>query len=167
MNLRILKKLSKRVRPLLEKLVAHHSLTHYTTSEKGDGSVSTLGFDRKHWQRNPARHAEPFGGVVCISARRDGRVLPFVHIREPWSPWHGTPMVGWMDGYYEPEWEERSAWEYLCDLVDDICGEYVEVEADPSDEFGITGLAWRWNRRVRNPSQILQVARERAEAVSP
>lgn len=32
-------------------------------------------------------------------------------------PLKGTPMTGAMSGYYEPEWDERTAWEELVNHV--------------------------------------------------
>jgi hypothetical protein len=34
-----------------------------------------------------------------------------------YHPLKGTPMFGGMSGYYEPEWEERTAFGELCELV--------------------------------------------------
>lgn len=31
----------------------------------------------------------------------------------PHEPLKGTINIGWMSGYYEPEWEEETAWEAL------------------------------------------------------
>ncbi len=85
MNLRILKKLSKKAAPLL------------------------MHFDHRG-ELFLAQRGENYHGLVI---ERHPKV-------KEWSAVHplkGTPMVGAMEGYYEPEWSERTAWDELGECI--------------------------------------------------
>lgn len=130
MNLRILKKLSKRAVPLLQAWDNTGLWEHYL-SERGDGNCDVSKVDRKHWSRI-------------------GRsVLPSLKLME------GTPVVGWTGGYETPEWEERTAWGLLMDQVDNENISWVKVgETEFGDDLRPVKI-----RRLRNPAQILHFAR--------
>lgn len=167
MNLRILKKLSKRASPLLVALGGYlrgNEITHFTAGAWGDeGHTSSIGHDRKHWDRSPAVHDEPLHGSIVRRPRdptRSDSRYPFIHIRNPWTAWPGTPMVGWTSGYECPEWEERTAWEHLTHLVWDDVAEYVP---DPEDDEGL-GMVVVARQYLRNPAEILRHAASMAAA---
>lgn len=155
MNLRTLKKLSKRAAPLLPLLGDSRG---QFPAGRDDSYITTLIADRKHWERSPCSpgyeprndYSTPRGAAVKHLTRA-GRTIV---IRPPGQPRKGTIMVGAMSGYYEPEWSEAAAWEALRDLVYDEFTEWGEDYARPLREF-------------RGPRDILQAAGEmiaRAEA---
>lgn len=118
MNLRILKKLSKRAAPLLPLLDDRRK---QFPAEKGGNYHKVFIGDRKHWERSPC-HPTFEGrnewttkrGADIVFVTRAGR---HVVMRPPAHPRKGTVMVGCVSGYYEPEWDEESAWAALENLV--------------------------------------------------
>lgn len=90
MRLRTLKKWSKQAAPIL---VEHYGMKPFL-AERGE-SYHGLKIRCSHKQ-NPQQYCR----CEC-----------------QYHPLSGTPMVGWMDGYYEPEWTERTAWEHLREHV--------------------------------------------------
>lgn len=153
MNLRILKKLSKRAAPLLTSTKAFSYLnTDQFISVRGEGNTETQGHDRKHWERGNARNPIDFHGYLYWPAR-NGLGHPYMH--DPSTPLKGTVMLGWSQGYEEPEWEERTAWELLESHVRDCYSEYVEIPGT-EDEFGIPDFKWVVHRRFKNPRQIFK-----------
>ena len=113
MNLRILKKLSKRAAPLLAHFQPNGELFLAARDENYIGS--TVITERKHWDRMRSVHADCSGDREIKTPARDGR--GWVYMCPPSTPLKGTPMVGGMSDYYEPEWEERTAWEELRECV--------------------------------------------------
>ncbi|WP_250501940.1 hypothetical protein [Caballeronia sp. AZ7_KS35] len=111
MNLRILKKLSKRAAPLLPIL---GDCRDQFPAEKHENYTSVGGHDWKHWERTRSVHDKPFPGTIKYRPKH-GKA--WVAMREPVHPLKGTPMVGEMSGYYEPEWDEQTAWEALERIV--------------------------------------------------
>ncbi|WP_241295748.1 hypothetical protein [Burkholderia stabilis] len=108
MNLRILKKLSKRAAPLLPLLGDDREQFRADDSCKSFTGVG--GHDFKHWDRMSVPHGKRERGSRKYQPKH-GR--HWIVISEPWQPWKGTVMVGESVGYYEPEWEEHTAWEAL------------------------------------------------------
>ncbi|WP_186214680.1 hypothetical protein [Burkholderia gladioli] len=147
MNLRILKKLSKRAAPLLSRLGDHRQ---QFPAEKEESFQHLCGHDRKHWERTRAKYPLECRGEIKYRPRdcRDWIVM-----REPYHPLKGTPMVGSMVGDYEREWEEQTAWEALRHIV--------------FNHFS----TWNENGRVllrdlSTPSQVLRAAHEVAATLS-
>ncbi|ACL58502.1 hypothetical protein [Methylobacterium nodulans] len=93
MTLRILKKKSKQAAEILTK--------HYADQ------ISDIFL---------AERCENYHGLVirCGCPKRDDDLRRCDH---QWHPLPGTPMTGEVSGYYEPEWNERTAWETLWQLV--------------------------------------------------
>jgi hypothetical protein len=112
MNLRTLKKLSKRAAPLLPILGDHRQQFR---AERGDNYLKCQITDRKHWERGRSVHADCISDREIKTPARDGN--GWVYIHPPHHPRKGTVMVGAMSGYYEPEWDEETAWDALKDLV--------------------------------------------------
>lgn len=118
MNLRTLKKLSKRAAPMLPTLGDRRMQFR---AEKCGSYMSAAIFDRKHWERSPVHptyatrndYQSPRGAEIVIRTRvgRPVRLAPPSHPRK------GTVMVGAMSGYYEPEWDEETAFEALSQIV--------------------------------------------------
>lgn len=116
MNLRTLKKLSKRAAPLLPLLGEYRQ--QFRAARYENYHHTFIG-DRKHWERSrchPSYEARN-GWIGCgnrgaeiVYQTRAGRT---VVIRPPTHPRKGTIMVGGMSGYYEPEWDEEDAWSAL------------------------------------------------------
>ena len=111
MNLRILKKLSKRAVPMLALLGDDRQVF---AAVKDDNYTNIIIYERKHWERGWSVHADLHDEYEVKSLRPNGR---FVYMKPPSHPRKGTPMVGAMLGYYEPEWEEETAFEALQDIV--------------------------------------------------
>ena len=147
MNLRILKKLSKRAAPLLIALGYECEQFPAAKDENYHGMVIR---NRKNWERNsvhPKYEAIPSFGDVVFKTRK-GQLMV---MRPPSHPLKGTIMVGGVSGYYEPEWDEECAWSALCSMVYGNFEEYDEVEEDLKP-----------TRIFRTPADILRAAREMA-----
>lgn len=161
MNLRILKKLSKRASPILKMLEGKHFgvLDHYPADTRdGFGYLSTGGFDRKHWDRDESVHRELWRSrdILLEPRSRAGTDRPYIKMTEPSMCWDGTPMVGWSSGYETPEWEERTAWEYLADLVR---GHTMDAVYDSAAEDPDHDIQWVQTVRHPNPAAIMRYAR--------
>ncbi len=149
MNLRILKKLSKRAAPLLAQIGDYREQFF---AEKWDNYTSSAITSRKHWERSRCHpsHASEIGKnhgllrsyyrsraghVICMSAEH-------IHPRK------GTPMVGATSGYYEPEWDEETAWDALSGYVHAHFTDY-ECEGGPKQ-----------TRIIKTPSDVFRAADE-------
>jgi hypothetical protein len=149
MNLRILKKLSKRAAPLLPLL---GDTREQYPAKKEDSFVSVSIYDWKHWERMRAKF--PFERDM---KRRPKDGHDWIVMRSPSFAWPGTAMVGSMCGYEEPEWEEETAWESLRSM---IYWEFVEW----NDVADATGDA-EWptpvcKRDLSTPTLVFAAARE-------
>lgn len=153
MNLRTLKKLSKRAAPLLDQLGIN---LEKFPAERDDSYHGAFISDRKHWERYPC-HATYKGrndwsfkrGAEIVFTTRSGRrvvMSPPSHARK------GTIMVGGMSGYYEPEWSEESAWAALAQHVTEHFTDWC-----PNDDEEASPIV---TRRLNTPSEILRAARE-------
>jgi len=109
MNLRILKKLSKRAAPLL----AHFGIgpDELFLARRGENYMGVLIKDRSCWERGRSVHADLYREGESKRPARDGK--GWVRMYPPDHPLKGTPMVGRMSGGEESEWDERTAWEEL------------------------------------------------------
>lgn len=143
MNLRILKKLSKRAAPLLAALGDQRE---QFPAERWESYTSTTGHDRKHWTRNASIHSEPMFRSDLHYLPKHG--LRYVAMREPVHPLKGTVMVGEMVGYYEREWEEETAWESLLTRVNEHFTAWTR-----------NGPVWH-GPRLDTPTRVLKAARE-------
>ncbi len=150
MNLRILKKLSQRAASYLPLLGDKREQFAATEGENYHGLVIHA---RKHWERCESVHADTFSRdeIVLAPRCRAGTRLPFIKLRPPHHPWPGTIMVGSIEGYYEPEWSEETAWGALDGLVRDHFFDY---------------QAERLTRRLHGPSDIFKAADEMIAAAS-
>jgi len=160
MNLRILKKLSKRAAPLLVALDGYQfgQVEHFIADS--DGHTGTAGHDRKHWQRSRGIHDDATHGTIVYQPQQPGERYPHVWMREPWYAWPGTPMVGWTSGYETPEWDERTTWKHLVDIIGCVVTEYREVPRE-DDEWGPGyDLEPVVTQRLRNPGAVLRRARD-------
>lgn len=146
MNLRILKKLSARAAPLLPLLGDNREQFR---AEKADNHTGVLILARKHFERMRSPHSAPSGreGAIKMPAR-DGR--GYIALWPPHSPRKGTLMVGATAGYYEPEWDEETAWEALMHLV---YWHFMEIDKDAD-------LAMVSTRIFRTPRDYFAAARE-------
>jgi hypothetical protein len=145
-NLRILKKLSKRAAPLLPLLGDRRE---QFLSEAGDNYHGLVISARKHWERCRSVHTDCIreGEFVTAPRARASSRLPYVKVYPPSHPWARTVMVGETSGYYEPEWEEETAWGALDSIVRDHFCDW--------DENGPTPT-----RRFRNPGDVFRAATE-------
>ncbi|TYC93009.1 hypothetical protein [Novosphingobium sp. BW1] len=123
MNLRILKKLSKRAMPYL---IALGDRQVHFLAERNDNYHGMTIRDRTCWERNPCHPSrEPgwcnFGDepVLYVVARKGYRYV----MRPPHHPLKGTPMVGGMSGGEQPEWDEICA--YAC-LASWVCSHFTD-----------------------------------------
>jgi|GEM_PF-6722949 len=126
MNKRILKKHCKRAVPYLKRLAAlgHISEDRLFLTDRQDPPSWTFNprrFDHKHRDR-----ADGF----CRSreARREWMRRGYIQVLK------GTPAVGFWGGYWDKEWEDHSAFEWLQLMVVDHFTEWPEPpHADDSD----------------------------------
>ena len=146
MNLRTLKKLSKRAAPLLPQLGDDRQ---QFPAERGDNYTGRIIWDRKHWERSNCHPTyEPISEGEIVYATRAGRR---VVMRWPCHPRKGTVMVGAVSGYYEPEWDEETAWEALSKLVR---MEFTDWTPELADEMEPAVLL----RPLDTPSAIFRAA---------
>lgn len=154
MNLRTLKKLSKRAAPLLPLL---GDTRRQFRAEPYDNYGVPLIRDRKHWDRSTC-HATYQGrndyqikaGAQIVFTTRAGRR---VVMRPPMHPRKGTMMVGGMSGYYEPEWDEDTAYRALLELVRE---HFTDYRYDPAtDDVERVPL-----RATPSPRDVFQAAQE-------
>lgn len=146
MNLRILKKLSKRAAPLLPLL---GDTREQFLSEAGDNYHGMMICARKHWERCPSIHADCIrqGEIATAPRCRTGTRYPYIKVYPPHHPWPRTVMVGEVSGYYEPEWDEESAYGALAT--------YVRYHFCVWDGDGPSPL-----RRIRTPRDVFRAANE-------
>ncbi|WP_438852624.1 hypothetical protein [Brevundimonas nasdae] len=140
MNLRTLKKLSKRAAPLLTLLGDDR---RQFPAERGENYTGLVITARKHWERRRSVHPDLWGEHEIKTPAKDGD--GWICISPPGHPRKGTIMVGALEGYYEPEWDEKTAWEALRDIV------FIEFTDWGEDECSLT-------RRLDTPSDILRAA---------
>jgi hypothetical protein len=111
MNLRILKKLSKRAAPYLAELGDNRK---QFSAVRGDNYHGMVINDRTTWERSRCHPTyKPFGGEIVRQTRAGHHIV----MRSPSHPMKGTIMVGETSGYYEPEWAEEAAYDALSELV--------------------------------------------------
>lgn len=113
MNLRTLKKLSKRAAPLLPLLGDMRK--QFRAARDGNYIGGSVIMDRKHWERGRSVHGECVRQFEIKWPARDGG--GWIWMIPPDHPRKGTIMVGETSGYYEPEWDEECAWSALENLV--------------------------------------------------
>lgn len=127
MNPRILKKLSKRIAPILPSIGVD---TEQFPAVRWDNYHGFYGaWERKALLRRSAIY--PF--------EKDRKYMPrhgkrWVVLEYPRHPLKGTPMVGSMHGYYEPEWEEECTWASFTSMV---WSTFTDWDGGPRDEHGI------------------------------
>lgn len=118
MNLRTLKKLSKRAAPYLPKIGDTRA---QFLAEKGENYHGLIIRDMTRLERCCSVHTDVINKqthVATISPKcRVGTRYPYVKLSLPCHPLKGTPMVGGVSGYYEPEWDEETAWGALVNWV--------------------------------------------------
>nr|WP_314523042.1 hypothetical protein [uncultured Acinetobacter sp.] len=152
MNLRILKKLSKRVAPLVADLIKDPEALF--KADAGYNYTKTGGHDRKHWERNHSIHGELISkrDIKTKSKNGEGYVLlsqRYIH------PWKNTEMVGWESGYFETEWDEETTWDYFRIFVFEEVGSY-EAISGTEDEDGFPNLDWVLSKKLNNPSDYFK-----------
>lgn len=157
MNLRILKKLSKRAAPLL---VALGDRREQFPNDRWEGHTSSTGHERKHWERRRARYPMERRGDIHVKPRNGEGMI--VLSQEYMHPWKGTIMLGWTFGHETPEWEEDDAWTLLAREVRSHWEEFREIPGT-EDEMGCPEHEWVIHRRFRNPSAILRAVPELIE----
>ncbi|UXS01113.1 hypothetical protein [Agrobacterium tumefaciens] len=155
MNLRTLKKLSKRAAALLPLL---GDKRQQFPSERGDNYHGNLITARKHWDRRRCHpKCEPRSDYLT---KRGAEILHWtkagapVLIKPPIHPRKGTVMVGAVSGYYEPEWDEESAWSALDNLVRDHFTDWERIQQEN------VALGSALTRDLSTPSKILSAARD-------
>lgn len=151
MNLRILKKLSKRAAPLLEQLGDERKQFR---AEPGENYHVTVIRARKHFERGRSPHADLIWPDEIKHPAKDGN--GYVYMHPPTHPLKGTVMVGAVSGYYEPEWDEETAWDALRQQV---YYHFMDYDENTSD--------LKPTRVLRTPSDIFAAARDMIEAGTP
>lgn len=120
MNLRRLKKLSKRAAELLP-LLGEKTATF--PAERDANYHGTFVSDRKNWDRRrchpdyqPRNEYRTRRAAEIVYTTRAGQRIV---IRPPTHPLKGTRMIGGTDGGMQPEWSETDAWSYFDQIVRD------------------------------------------------
>lgn len=149
MNLRTLKKLSKRALPYLELLGCR--LETFITGPETSNGFTNCHIERKHFERARSKHDDLLFWPYKAKAY-DGN--GFIYMHKPSRLWDGTPIVGWQSGYFEPEWEEETAYEWLKIEVENHFIDWPKFEL--TDETGYPALT----RRLDTPRQIFKAADE-------
>lgn len=144
MNLRILKKLSKRAAPLLAQLGDRRE---QFAARKDENYHGILILARKHWERGRSVHPDVGRDLEIKTPAADGK--GWVYLHPPYHPRKGTIMVGAVSGYYEPEWDEECAWTALENIV-----YWHFTDYDPETEDLVP------TRFFRTPRDLLAAARE-------
>lgn len=98
MTLRTLKKRSKQARPILEKHFPESLIGEQFMAERG-ASYHGLVIRCTHGSGDP-----------CLVEGRPRCECTY-------HPLKGTPMIGGMSGYYEPEWSEQTLYEVLSGVL--------------------------------------------------
>jgi hypothetical protein len=155
MNLRTLKKLSKRAAPLIVQL---DDRREQFPAQRDDNYHGCLIANKKHWERRKV-HAtyEPRNDY---STRRGAEVLKrtrkgnLILLKPPTHPRKGTVMVGGVCGYEQPEWSEECAWFVLDSIVRDHFTDWDKAFDENIPPGGSL------TRELRLPSQILKAAHE-------
>lgn len=154
MNLRTLKKLSKRAAPLLPLL---GDTRQQFRAEPNDSYGVPLIRDRKHWDRSTCHptyqgrngYRIKAGAQIVFTTRAGHRVV----MSPPMHPRKGTVMVGATSGYYEPEWDEETAYRSLLEIVREHFTEYRhDPETDNVERIPM--------RSLPSPREVFQAARE-------
>ena len=156
MNLRTLKKLSKKAAPLLAALGDDREQFR---SERWENYHHAFIGSRKHWERSRCYAAfegrndwgSPRGADIVFLTRAGFHIV----MRPPSHPRKGTVMVGAMCGHYQPEWEEECAWIALDSLVRGHFTDYDLLENEDYEGGCLT-------RDLSTPALILLAARELA-----
>ncbi|WAP67215.1 hypothetical protein [Jiella pelagia] len=118
MNPRILKKMSARAAPLLPLLGDRREQFRAKAHENYHGVFMP---ERKHWERHRChpsyeptnRWTTPRGAPLLYVTRAGQHMVMY----PPQHPLAGTVMVGGISGYYEPEWDEQTAYEALSEAI--------------------------------------------------
>ncbi len=127
MNLRILKKLSKRAAPYLLPLGDYREQFRAGQGRNHHGLVYLI-TDRTCWERGRSVHGDPIRQGEIKKRAADGK--GWVWMAPPSHPLKGTMMVGGMSGYYEPEWQEWCCWQALSSMVLDHFTDWAALEED-------------------------------------
>lgn len=150
MNLRTLKKLSKRAAPYLSKI---GDTREQFLAKKDENYHGLIIRDMNRLERCASAHADVTceqTHVATISPRcRAGTQYPFVKLSLPCHPLKGTPMVGDVSGYYEPEWDEETAWTALRNWV---VGQFFGYDSKTNEVF--------CTRTFSTPGEIFDAADE-------
>lgn len=150
MNLRILKKLSKRAAPYLARIGDNRE---QFSAIKGDNYHDMIIRDMTRLERTASCHTDIIGRethVATITPKaRAGTEYPYVKLSFPCHPLKGTVMVGSVQGYYEPEWDEETAWTALRSWV---VGNFFDYDAKNDTAF--------YTRTFSGPRDIFAAADE-------
>lgn len=150
MNPRILKKLSARAAPLLPLLGDRREQFR---AERDGNYHSVFMPERDHWKRSPChpscepwkRWSTPRGMSIRVVTKAGRHLI----VSPPHTPLRGTIMVGGMSGYYQPEWDEETAYEALTNL---LIWHFAEFDPEIED--------MRFTRSLGSPREVFAAAAE-------
>lgn len=157
MNLRILKKLSKKALPLLETLWAEKRYRLARPSVfpavRGECLTNIGRIDLKHHEHRVTYNTCTWPGQRVYPSPLPGkhRVLDSQYL----CPLKGTPMTGGMVGYEEPEWEEETAWELLRNILFVEFRNWDELGPNPPPR-----TVPRLSRDLSTPRQVFTAAND-------
>lgn len=137
MNLRILKKLSKRAAPYLPRL----------------GDIRT---------QFPSRKGENYHGAEIGAPKHRKGAQRQKSLSSTNTPKKGTLMVGALAVGCEPEWDEECCWIALADLVHNHCINWEEITLQNGETIG-----WRTTRDLSTVGQIFRAADDLVAIATP
>lgn len=157
MNLRILKKLARKARPLVLAIAEKEKRTVAIFEGFDDETpVGSAGkFERKHYDRSATRHVgSSVVGVydscgLLLLARKVDRKCPYIRLSSPWGALNGTPGHEWRSCYEVPEYDCEDLYSFLLNLV---CDHYTDVD------FSEHGMTVRHKPNMSNPARVFKLA---------
>jgi hypothetical protein len=165
-NLRILKKLARKARPLVLAIAKKEKRTVAIfdgfDEETPVGSVGK--FDRKHFERFATRQINNSVVGVCDSrgllllAKKADRKFPYIRLCSPWGALNGTPGHEWRCCYEVPEYDCEDLYSFLLSLVRD---HYTDVD------YSEHGMTVRHKPNMSNPARVFKLAKQMIAEVSP
>lgn len=156
MNLRILKKLSKRAAPYLPLLGDGRE---QFPAERGENYHGLLIMDRTCWERGRSVHGDLIGEHEIKRPAADGKGWVYMH--PPSCPLKGTMMIGGVSGYYEPEWDEECCYGALDALVRDHFTDWEALMAEDDHPAAQRPVLLR---DLSTPSKVFRAADEMVAA---
>lgn len=157
MNLRILKKLARKARPLVIAIAEKEKRTVAIFEGFDDETpVGSAGkFERKHFDRSATRHVGssvvgvPDSCGLLLLAKKADRKCPYIRLRSPWGALNGTPGHEWRCCYEVPEYDCEDLYSFLLSLV-----------REHYTDFSEHGMTVHFRPNLSNPTRVFKLAKQ-------